>query len=400
MTQAIPLSHRHERQLIFILAGINFCHIVDFMVMMPLGPQLMRLLHISTAQFSLLVSAYTFSAGLSGFASAFIVDHIDRRRMMLMLFAGFLLATLACGLATGYHALMIARLFAGACGGIIGATVMALLGDCIPDERRGAATGLVMSAFSLAAVAGVPLALYFATLFSWRTPFILVAGVGTLLWALAFRILPSVPAHQHGGPGIAETLKGVTRVANHWWSFALIAALMLAGFSVIPFISPYMVHNVGLTEAQLPLIYFFGGAATLVSAPLIGRLADRLGKARMVWLTSLISIVPIFLLTHLAPVALPLVLLVSTGFIVFVSGRLIPALALITASSTPALRGRFLSINSAMQQLAASLAAFWPSWVLAADASGRMLNYEWVGYGAIAATVAAMWIAGRIKIIS
>lgn len=395
-----PLSPPRERQLIFLLAGIQFCHIVDFMILMPLGPQLMRVLNMSPAQFGLLVSAYTLAAGVAGFACAFVIDRFDRRRLLLVIFAGFLLATFACGLAWSFTSLLVARLLAGAFGGILGANIMAYLGDCIPEARRGTATGKVMTAFSIAAVAGVPLGLFLAVHFNWRAAFFLVGGIGLLLGLAAVRLLPSVPARASGPIDLLGTLAAVFSVGNHWRAFALIAALMLAGFSVIPFLSPYMVHNVGLSEAQLPLIYLVGGLATLFTAPLIGRLADRHGKARTLQMVCALSLLPLFLITHLPPLALPFVLAVSTLFMVLVSGRLIPAMALVTSASSPALRGRFLSMNAALQQLAASAAAFLPTLVLAQDAGGRLLHYEVVGYGAMTMTLLALWLAGRVEVRS
>lgn len=397
---ALTLNASAEKNLVRLLAGIQFCHIVDFMILMPLGPQLMRLLHITPGQFGLLVAAYSLSAGIAGFASAFIIDRFDRRRMLIGVFSGFLLATLACGFAWDFHSLLAARLLAGMFGGVVGANVLAFLGDCIPEARRGAATGRVMAAFSFAAVAGVPLGVFLATRFSWRTPFIFVAGTALLLVFLSLRTLPSIPAHDKSPVNIKATLKAVFSINNHWRAFALITALMLAGFSVIPFISPYMVHNVGLTEAELALIYFFGGLATLFTAPWIGRLSDRIGKARTVRWVGAFSLLPLLALTHLPPLALPLVLVVTTAFMVFISGRLIPALALITAASSNDLRGRFLSMNAALQQLAASAAAFLPTLVITQDAQGHLIHYDLVGYAAMAMTVVAMWLAGRIEVKS
>jgi predicted MFS family arabinose efflux permease len=397
---ALTLSTSAEKNLVRLLAGIQFCYIVDFMILMPLGPQLMRLLHITPGQFGMLVAAYSLSAGVAGFASAFIIDRFDRRRMLIGVFSGFLLATLACGFAWDFHSLLVARLLAGMFGGVVGANVLAFLGDCIPEARRGAATGRVMAAFSFAAVAGVPLGVFLATQFSWRTPFIFVAVAALLLLLLSVRTLPSIPAHDKSPVNIKATLKAVFSVANHWRAFALITALMLAGFSVIPFISPYMVHNVGLTEAELALIYFFGGMATLFTAPWIGRLSDRIGKARTVRWIGAISLLPLLALTQLPPLALPLVLVVTTVFMVFVSGRLIPALALITAASSNNLRGRFLSMNAALQQLAASAAAFLPTLVLTQDAQGHLMHYDLIGYAAMAMTLLAMWLAGKIEIKS
>lgn len=394
------LTPSRERQLILLLAGLQFCHIVDFMVLMPLGPMLMRLLHMTPAEFGLLVSAYTLAAGLSGFACAFVIDRFDRRRLLLAIFGGFAAATLACGFAWSFESLLLARLLAGVFGGILGANVMAYLGDCIPEERRGAATGKVMAAFSVAAVAGVPLGLFLAVQINWRMPFFFVAGTGALLFFTALRLLPSVPARTAGPVELRGTLAAVFGIGNHWRAFALIGALMLAGFSVIPFISPYMVGNVGLSEAQLPLIYLVGGLATFFTAPLIGRLADRHGKARTVQMVCALSLLPLFLITHLPPLALPLVLMVSTLFMVLVSGRLIPAMALVTSASSPALRGRFLSMNASLQQLSASAAAFLPTLVLAQGPGGRLLHYELVGYGAMAMTLVALWLAGKVEVRS
>ena len=102
-----------ERLLLLTLAAINFTNIMDFMIMMPLGPQLMRIFDISTQQFGFIVSSYTFSAGFSGFCTAFFIDKFDRKRFLQFLYAGFLLGTLACGLAPNFHLLMFARVFFG-----------------------------------------------------------------------------------------------------------------------------------------------------------------------------------------------------------------------------------------------------------------------------------------------
>lgn len=397
---SLLLSPVQEKRLVLLLAGIQFCHIVDFMVIMPLGPQLMRLLHISPAQFGLLVAAYTLSAGLAGFLFTFFIDRFDRRRILLSLFAGFLLATAACALAWDFTSLLLARLLAGAFGGLLNTNVMAYLGDCIPEAKRGAATGRVMAAFSVAAVAGVPLGIFLATSFNWRLPFLFVAATGTGLALMAPRVLPSIPARDSGRVDIVGTLRAVFTVPNHLRAFALVFALMLAGFSVIPFISPYMVSNVGMSERQLSWLYLCGGLATLFSAPAIGRLADRLGKARTVQWVAGLSLLPILLLTHLPRLPLVLAIAVSTLFMVLVSGRIIPAFALVTAASSPALRGRFLSMSTALQQLGASIAAFLPTLVLAQDAQGRLLHYGVVGFGAMGMTLLAMWLAGKVEVKS
>ena len=396
--QAATLTSGAERKLVLLLAAMQFAHIMDFMVMMPLGPQLMRVLDITTDQFGWLVSAYTITAGIAGFVSVFLVDRFDRRHALTSLFAGFLLATLACGLATDFHALLAARCLAGMFGGVLTAIIMALIADCFPESRRGAVTGKVMSGFALAAVAGVPLGIYLANHFDWRMPFFFITAFSFPMLLVLPRWLPSVPARDEGPIRIAGTLREVMGDRNHLYAFVLVSALMLAGFSVIAYISPYMVANVGLTEAQLPLIYLYGGMGSLITALLIGKLSDHWGRVRTFRVACLFSIAPLLVLTHLPVAPLWVALVVTTFFMILIGGRVIAAIALFGSVSHPHLRGRFLSFNSAVQQVASGVAAFLPTLVLTQDAQGRLLHYDWVGYGAVAMTLLCIWLAGRLEV--
>jgi len=151
LKQQPNILEANKQELLFLLAlaGIQFTHILDFMIMMPLGPELIRVLNINTHQFGLLLSSYTFAAALAGFFATYYVDRFERRKLLLSLYAFFILATIACGLAPNYETLFIARAFAGAFGGILGSLVQTIVADSIPFERRGKALGTVMAAFSV-----------------------------------------------------------------------------------------------------------------------------------------------------------------------------------------------------------------------------------------------------------
>ncbi|NQW94305.1 MAG: MFS transporter, partial [Polaromonas sp.] len=189
------LSPKRELWVLLTLAGIQFTHIVDFMVMMPLGPQFTQLFNISDAQFGLLVSSYTFAAGASGLLASLYVDRFSRKKLLLSLYLLFALATLACGLAPTYDALMVARIAAGAFGGVLAALAQTIVADVVPYERRGRAMGIVMSSFALASVAGVPTGLILAAHFNWHMPFFAIAGVSALLAMGAWVTLPPLAEH-------------------------------------------------------------------------------------------------------------------------------------------------------------------------------------------------------------
>jgi len=390
---------KQERGLVGILAAIQFTHILDFMIVMPLGPQLMRVMLISPQQFGLLVSSYTVTAAVTSLAVAFYTDRFDRRKTLLLLYAGFVVATLLCGLAPGFAMLLVARAVAGAFGGVAGATVHSIIGDAVPEQRRGAATGVIMSAFALSSILGVPIGLLLAAHFSWRVPFLVLVVVSLLVLAAAWKLIPPMRGHLvEGQPHrpLAQ-MKAVLGTGNHLRALVFMFALMFAGFSVIPFISPYMVANVGLKETDLPYLYFFGGLATAFSSRYIGKLSDRHGKRQMFTAIGLISLAPLLITTNLPPVPVWVAICASVVFMVFVSGRFVPAMALVISSVQPRLRGGFMSINGAIQQLGMGAASLLAGMLIGHAPDGALTHYWLVGLIAVGATLLAIALAWRVK---
>jgi predicted MFS family arabinose efflux permease len=397
----IAARRPRELALLLTLAAMQFTHVLDFMIMMPLGPQFMRILALDPQQFAALVSAYTFAAAASGFVSAFWIDRFGRKRALLTMYAGFILATALCGVAPTYAALLAARIVAGLFGGVIGALVMTIVADVLPYARRARGTALVASAFSLAAVLGVPLGLWFAAQYSWRMPFLALAALSVAVGAVAWRVLPPLDANIGESPRRhpVSQLRAIFGVRNHLTAFAFIVALMLSVFLVVPFIAPYNVANVGIAEAELPYIYFAGGLTTLFTAQVIGYLADKHGKKRMFTLLAFISLVPILVTTHLPRLPLPWVLASTVTFFVFVPGRFGPAMALMTGSVSPRLRGSFMSFNASVQQLGSGVAAYVAGLIIGRADDGTLTRYGWVGWLAAGFTLLAIVLAWRIRVI-
>lgn len=391
---------RSERAMLLILSGIQFCHVLDFMIMMPLGPFLIRALGISTHEFALLVASYSFSASIAGLLIAPVVDRFERKRFLLVIFLAFALATLACGLSPGYGVLLVARGLAGVFGGMMGALVHTMVADAIPIERRARATGFVATAFSVSSIAGVPLSLLLADALGWQAPFLLITVIsGALIW-FGFKALPDFRAHLDVRREV-RAMHQMLRVAiepNHLAAMLLTCLVILGGFTVIPYITLYAISNVGIAGDEVPLIYFLGGAATLITARLIGALADRFGKILVFRIVAIGACLPVLLVTNIGPLSLVVYLAITTLFFILVSGRMVPLLAIVGAAVKPQERGTFLSLNATVQSMAMGLASMVGGLFITQTPGGEISGYGWVGLVAACFNVmAALWV-GHVKI--
>lgn len=389
-----------ERLLLFALAAVNFTHIMDFMIMMPLGPQLMDLLQINPQQFSLAVSAYGITAGISSFIAAFFVDRFDRKSILLYAYIGFLIGTFSCAFAPNYELLVAARVLAGLFGGMIGAQVLAIVADTFAYERRAMAMGTLMTAFSLASVAGVPAGLWLAAKFSWHVPFLAIGLLGIAVLVIISFAVPPMNQHileKRPGQKPFQVLTDIFQTPNQMRALSFSIVLMLGHFIIIPFISPTLVGNAGFSQDHIFLIYFVGGLLTIFSAPLIGKLADRRGKYPIFVLFALLSLIPVWLLTNIWPVPLWVVLTIAGVFFVVINGRMIPTQALVSSVVHPQKRGGFMSINSSMQQLSTGMASMLGGAIVSKTADGHILHYNWVGYLSMSLILLSIWLAGRVK---
>lgn len=372
---------------------------------MPMGTQLMRLFDIQAQQFSLLVSSYTFFAGLSGFLASFYMDRFDRKKSLLWLFTGFTLATIFCGIARDYHTLLVARALTGFFGGVMNSIILSITSDLIDYKRRGMAMGFLATAFSAASIFGVPFSIFLSQSFEWYAPFIFLALLCVIILVGIYRYVPSVNSHlteksipnvprpTFWAPVFAVLQSPVQRISLVFMFF-----VMFSHFSIIPFIATSQVVNAGLSEQQLTLIYLIGGICSFFSAPIVGRMSDKYGKAKIYLYSILFSILPIFLVTHQGKDSLWVVLLVASLFFISAGSRMIPAQALVSAAVSSQQRGTFMSLLSCLQSLAMAAGSYIAGLIVSIDPKdGRLLNYPAVGYMAIGAGLFTLVILQKLK---
>ncbi len=391
-----------ERVMLLILACLNFTHILDFMIMMPLGNYLMPHFNISTRFFSLIVAAYPITAFVSGVVAAFYVDKFDRKKILLYAYIGFIAGTICCGIAPDPYFLIAARIVTGLFGGLIGAQVLSIIADVFPYEKRGRAMGTIFTAFSIASVFGVPFSLYLANLISWHAPFLFIGVVGLLVIPLISKYLPAMTSHMvplgemRYKPDVKKVLRDMFNNKSQLMALSLSAFLMLGHFLIIPFINPYLEFNLGFSKTQTPMVYMIGGACTLVTSPILGRMTDRFGKLRIFVISLVASLIPIFLITNMPAIPFGYVLAVFACWFVFSTGRNIPAQAMISTVVESSQRGQFMSFNSSFQQLFTGFASLISGLIVTESSNGSISNYNVVGYLSMVIVSASLYLAFKL----
>jgi predicted MFS family arabinose efflux permease len=398
-TTAVRTSFsRYQKVLLGILAFLQFTVILDFMIISPLGAIVMPSLGISPQQFGFAVSSYAFSAAVSGFLAAGFADRFDRKRLLLFFYFGFMLGTLLCGLATTFPLLLMARIVTGLFGGVIGSVVFAITTDLFPLEMRGRVMGVISTAFAASQVFGLPAGLYLTSHWDWHAPFLAIITVGVPAGVMIMLFMQPVVAHlalkQEHSP--LRHLINTIAEPRYLPAFLLVMLLPTGGYMLMPFGTTFIVNNVGLSFAVLPLIYLVTGISTVFVGPLVGKASDSFGKFPMFCFGSIVTLIMVPVWTNIGHVPLALVIVLNVILFAGIFSRMIPSQALISAIPEPTKRGAFNAVSASLQQLAGGLSAAVAGWLIVQRPDGTLAHFDWLGYAVMTITLLSLALMYRV----
>jgi predicted MFS family arabinose efflux permease len=394
---------RYQVFIIAILSILQFTVILDFMVLSPLGAMLLPTLHITTAQFGLVVSAYAFSAGVSGILAAGFADKYDRKQLLVFFYAGFLVGTVFCALAPTYEFLLMARIVTGVFGGVIGSVGFAIISDLFRFEVRGRVMGFVQMAFAASQILGLPIGLLLANKFGWHSPFWMIAIFGTAVGVVIVVYMKPVTDHlkiKTTSSAFQHLIKTFS-VPDYVKGYVSTILLATGGFMLMPFGSAFSTNNLGLTMKQLPMVYLIVGIFSIATGPLIGSISDKVGKFKVFSIGTLISCIMVAIYTPLGITPIWMVIIISVIMFAGITCRMITSSALMSAMPEPQDRGAFMSITSSVQQISGGIASAIAGLIVYQAPNGILQRYDILGYVVIATmliTIASTyWIDKHIK---
>jgi len=383
---------RYQSLLVALLAFVQFTIILDFMIMSPLGAIIMPALNITAAQFGVAVSAYAFSAGISGILAAGFADRFDRKRLLLFFYLGFTAGTALCALAPNYHLLLLGRIVTGLFGGVVGSVVLAIVTDLFPLHLRGRVMGFVQTAFAASQVLGIPAGLFLSNHWSWHVAFGALVGLSIATIAAVLLVMRPVNAHlklKQDNNAFQHLIETVGQ-PRYTLAFGVTTLLATGGFMLMPFGSAYTVNNIGIDIVHLPTIYLVSGLFSIFTGPLVGRASDTFGKYPVFIFGSAVSVVMVLIYTHLGHVGLTTVIIVNVLMFVGIFSRMIPSQALISAIPEPAQRGSFSAVGASLQQLSGGLGSVLAAALIAQNADGSLRHFDRLGYVVVATAVISL----------
>jgi len=359
---------------VLLAALIQLVNALDFMMIMPLGPDLARDLAISPAWIGYLGGSYTLAAAVSSLFTAKYIDRFDRKNVVLVALTGLSLSTLLCAFAWNMPSLFSARILAGLFAGPATSIALTIVTDQVPVAQRGRAMAIVMGAFSVAAIAGVPFGLKLSLLYGWAAPFFVVTALGAMTLIMIWLLLPKMITHLSSSahtPTTDVSLRALlinNLVINAFLSMGI---AIFSTFLIVPNLAAWLQFNLGVAREAMSFYYMIGGVASVIVLQCGGRLTDKLGALPV---TILIAGGIIFLLLdgfmhH--PWLPPLV--IFTLFMALTATRTITAAAVNTQVPQPWERAAFMSLQSVCQHVFSGLAAVISSMILI-DVNGRLEN--------------------------
>ena len=397
-----PAFTGYQKFAIFILATTMFTVVLDFMVMSPLGDILMKSLNLKPAHFGFAVSAYAFSAGISGLLTAGFADKFDRKKLLLFFYVGFIAGTFLCGIANTYPLLVGARIITGLFGGVIGSISMAIVADLFDLQHRGRVMGFLQMGFGASQVLGIPIGLYLANIWGWHAPFLWVAAMAVVIAVLIAVKLQPLTKHlalQQDKSAFTH-LRHTVAKKNYRIGFSATSLMSIGGFMMMPFGSAFAINNLHITQHQLPLLFMVAGLSTLIIMPIVGKISDKIDKFKIFAFASAWMIVMVLIYTNLSTTPLLIVIGLNVLMMAGIMSRMIPSQALITGIPDLQDRGAFMSINSSLQQIAGGIAAAFAGMIVVQkDKFSPLEHYNTLGYIIVCITILSVYLLSRVSVI-
>ena len=283
---------RLERKVVWLAALIQLANVIEFMIILPLGPDLTVGIGIPSSNMGLLGGIYTFAAAFSAILVAPYLDRFDRKKAVIFFLIGLSIGTYLYSLALDTYSMLAGRTLSGIFGGPLTALSMSMVIDLVHVARRGRSIAIVTSAFTISSVLGIPLTLELAGIFDWKMPFITIAGFTILVAVAIFITLPSMSGHIDKTTSTSQKvpLLSMLKKPEIRQTYLILSLQSFAQFMLFAGSLNYFIFNLGFPRDDLSIIYIIGGALSFAAMMLTGRIIDFYGNRLLLFILTIVYV--------------------------------------------------------------------------------------------------------------
>ncbi len=274
------------RGLLALLTAAAFLIFAQAYMIAPILPRLAQVFHTHAGVVGLAVPAYLVPYGVMTLVWGPLSDRVGRSPVIVGSLVAFVVLTAATGFTTGVASFIAMRLATALGASGVVPISLALIGDAFPYERRGRALGWLFGGMAGGIAIGAAGGALAEPVVGWAGLFFAVAAGATVLLALALGTgVLAVSARPVGAPPLRAVvagyaaLLGVSR-GRRTYAYVLINALVQSG--VYTWLGVYLHRRFGLGPGGIGLALLGYGIPGFLLGPVIGRLADRYGRARII----------------------------------------------------------------------------------------------------------------------
>ncbi|QEC44069.1 MFS transporter [Pseudobacter ginsenosidimutans] len=275
---------------IYIMALGAFGIITTEFGVIGILPALAKEFSISIDTAGWLLSAFALTVALTGPFTTALTARINRKTILAMVLAVFVVSNILSAFAPSFTFMMIARILPAFLHPVFWAVAASVAAREAGPKDAPKAVATVMAGLSIATVLGVPLTTYMADLFNWQASFYLAAFINLIAFAGMILLVPSMPVSKERSSNVSDS---ILRSPFLWIKLSTTLVMLAGMFATYSYLAEFLSKITQMSGAEISIMLLvFGGAG------IAGNWAMGIWLSRNVMLTTRVFLLSL-VLTHI-----------------------------------------------------------------------------------------------------